>query len=104
MASSKFSFKWLQLSSCPEDYPTYVFNTHPNEFIALKISCLKSYKYNVETDKFNSFNIGYGNKLGAREHGITYSNNVTFNEKDQMLFFQGDAQIDSINILTHEKK
>eukprot|EP01084_Bolivina_argentea_P289312 496759_1 len=93
MASSKFSLKWLQLSPCPASYPKYakyVFNIHPNEFIALGMLCLKSYKYNVETDKFNSFNIGYGNKLGAREHGITYSNNVTFNEKDQMLFFQGD--------------
>eukprot|EP01084_Bolivina_argentea_P289311 496758_1 len=99
MASSKCSTKWLQLSPFPKSYPKYVFNTHPNEFIALGMSCLKSYKYNVETDQFNPFSDHeYDNKLG------TYINNVTFNEKDQMLFFQGDAQIDSINILTHEKK
>eukprot|EP01084_Bolivina_argentea_P289310 496755_1 len=102
MASSKCSTKWLQLSPFPKSYPKYVFNTHPNEFIALGMLCLKSYKYNVETDKFNSFNIGYGNKLG--KHGATSIYNVTFNQKNQMLFVERRTQIDSINILTHEKK
>eukprot|EP01084_Bolivina_argentea_P028154 52340_1 len=108
MALSKVSSKWLQLSPLPESYPHYVFNTNPNEFAVIyttrKISLNR---YNVETDIFNE-RIELDNQVDTIDTSAyildTTHIHFTFNEKDQMLFVQRDAQIDSINILTHDKK
>eukprot|EP01084_Bolivina_argentea_P029564 54895_1 len=108
MALSKVSSKWLQLSPLSESYPNYVFNTNPNEFAVIyttrKISLNR---YNVETDIFNE-RIELDNQVdtihtSAYIYDTTHIH-FTFNEKDQMLFVQRRAQIDSINILTDKKK
>eukprot|EP01084_Bolivina_argentea_P028161 52348_1 len=105
MTSLKDTSKWIQSCLLPdhESFADYVINTNPNEFIVIyktRRDGFKSYKYSVQTDVFNTFiECKYDD-----EQCFKFINHIAFNEKDQIVFVNGNRQIDSIQILTREKK
>eukprot|EP01084_Bolivina_argentea_P038173 70595_1 len=103
MTSLKDTNKWIQLCLLPQLFVNHVVNTNPNEFIVIYTSPdsrFKSYKYNVQTDIFNTF---IEHKYTKNQY-FEFISHITFNETDQTLFVRRDRQIHSIQILTREKK